>query len=127
MADGHLIKIEDNVIIAFDILLKLHYCFYVEFASDVINFYDFITSCIMKYQKPKGCSITLDTTLQNVSLKENDEKYVITGLYFSIFPCSHTKNFIIILTVTIRFRLKNVKFKKLIIRTDSAAVALRNS
>jgi len=49
---------------------------------------------------------------------------VITGLYFSLlFPCSHTKNVIIILTVTMRFRLKNMKFKKLIIRTDSAAVA----
>jgi len=52
---------------------------------------------------------------------------VITELYFSIFPCFHTKNVIIILTVTMRSRLKNMKFKKLIIRIDSAAVALRNS
>jgi len=59
---------------AFDILLKLHYCFYVEFASDLINFYDFITGCIMKCQKSKGYSIALDITLQNITLKENDER-----------------------------------------------------
>lgn len=98
MADGHLIQIGDNAIIAFDILLKLHYCFDVEFASDLVNFYDFITGCIMKLHKPKGCSIALETTLQNVMLKENDERYVITGLYFFIFYIIFifhiTKNFI---------------------------------
>jgi len=40
MADDHLIKVGDNAIIAFDILLKLDYYFYVEFASDLINFYN---------------------------------------------------------------------------------------
>jgi len=85
MADNSLIQIGDNAIIAFDILLKLHYCFDVEFASDLVNFYDFITGCIMKLHKPKGCSIALETTLQNVTLKENDERYVITGLY--VFIC----------------------------------------
>jgi len=50
---------------------------------------------------------------------------VITRLYFSTFPCSHTKNYImIILTVTMRSTLKNMK---LIIRMDSAIVALRNN
>ena len=85
-ADGHLIQIGDNAIIAFDILLKLHYCFDVEFASDLVNFYDFLTDCIMKLHKPKGCSIALQTTLQNITLKRNDERYVIIGLIF-IFLC----------------------------------------
>jgi len=74
MADGHLIQIGDNAIIAFDILIKLHYCFKVEFASDLVNFYDFITGCVMKLHTPKGCSIALETTLQNVTLNENDER-----------------------------------------------------
>lgn len=74
IADGHLIQIGDNAIIAFDILIKLHCCFNVEFASDLVNFYDFITGCVMKLHTPKGCSIALETTLQNVTLNENDER-----------------------------------------------------
>ncbi|XP_024892756.1 uncharacterized protein LOC112467998 [Temnothorax curvispinosus] len=73
MTDGHLIQVGANAIIAFDILLKLHYCFDVDFASDLVNFYDFITACVMQLHQPKGCSIALETTLQNVTLKENDE------------------------------------------------------
>ncbi|RLU16230.1 hypothetical protein DMN91_011990 [Ooceraea biroi] len=41
---------------------------------NLVNFYDFITGCIMKLHKPKGCSIALDTTLQNITLNENDEE-----------------------------------------------------
>lgn len=89
VADGHLIQIGENAIIAFDILLKLHYCFDVEFASDLVNYYDFITGCIMKLQKPKGCCIALETTLQNITLKETDERYVINRCnnFFFIFLC----------------------------------------
>lgn len=121
MVDGHLIQIGDNAIIAFDILLKLHYCFDVEFASDFANFYDFKTGCVMKLHIPKGCSIALETTLQNITLKENDERYVILlyenderyviilcvwTKYFLMFPLltKCTTNFIIILIVMMRAR-----------------------
>jgi len=54
VADDHLIQIEDNAIIAFNILLKLHYCFDVEFTSNLVNFYDFITGCMNETSKTKS-------------------------------------------------------------------------
>jgi hypothetical protein len=43
-ADGHLISVSDDPMVAFDILVKLHYCFDIHFAPDlIINFYYFST------------------------------------------------------------------------------------
>jgi len=66
-ADDHLIEIGNNGLQAFDILLKLHYCFDVHFAADLVNFYDFITGCILNLVQPKTYSVAFDTTLKNLS------------------------------------------------------------
>lgn len=66
-ADDHLIEIGNNGLQAFDILLKLHYCFDVQFSADLINFYDFITGCILHLVQPKACCVAFDVTLKNLS------------------------------------------------------------
>jgi len=70
-ADDHLIEIGSNGLQAFDILLKLHYCFDVHFAADLVNFYDFITGCVLNLVQPKACSVAFDTTLKNLSTNTN--------------------------------------------------------
>jgi len=57
-ADDHLIEIGSNAykrLQAFDILLKLHYCFDVHFAADLVNFYDFITGWVLNLVQSKAC------------------------------------------------------------------------
>lgn len=66
-ADDHLIEIGSNGLQAFDILLKLHYCFDIHFSADLINFYNFITGCILQLIQPKACCIAFDVTLKNLS------------------------------------------------------------
>lgn len=70
-ADDHLIEIGNNGLQAFDILLKLHYCFDVHFSTDLINFYDFITGCILHLVQPKACCVAFDVTLKNLSTEKN--------------------------------------------------------
>ncbi|OXU23505.1 hypothetical protein TSAR_003224 [Trichomalopsis sarcophagae] len=66
--EGHLIHIGDDAMLAFDVLLKLHYCFDMPFASDLVCFYDFITGCVLRLHEPKGCCVALNSTLSNVTL-----------------------------------------------------------
>ncbi|XP_018362717.1 PREDICTED: uncharacterized protein LOC108760928 [Trachymyrmex cornetzi] len=66
--DENLISVGDDPIIAFDILVKLHYCFDVQFASDLLTFYDFITGCIMGLNIPGASCRALHTTLCNITL-----------------------------------------------------------
>lgn len=66
-ADNHLIEIGYNGLEAFDILLKLHYCFDVHFSADLVNFYDFITGCILHLVQPKACCVAFDVTLKNLT------------------------------------------------------------
>lgn len=66
--DENLISVGDNPIFAFDILVKLHYCFDVQFASDLLTFYDFITGCIMGLNIPGASCRALHTTLCNITL-----------------------------------------------------------
>lgn len=70
-ADGHVIDVGDNAVAAFDVLFKLHYCFNIEFALDLTPFYNFIAGCIFRLQEPKGCCVSLQASLSNVTL-END-------------------------------------------------------
>lgn len=65
-ADDHLIEISNNGLQAFDILLKLHYCFDIQFSADLVNFYDFITGCVLHLVEPKACCAALDVTLKNL-------------------------------------------------------------
>lgn len=67
-ADDHLIEIGSNGLQAFDILLKLHYCFDVHFSADLANFYDFITGCVLHLVEPKACCRAFDVTLKNLSI-----------------------------------------------------------
>jgi len=66
--DGNLISVGNDPIIAFDILVKLHYCFDVHFASDLLTFYDFITGCIMSLNEPGANCRALHATLCNIIL-----------------------------------------------------------
>lgn len=85
-ADGQLIPVGSNGLRAFDILLKLHYCFGVKFAPDLVNFYDFITGCIMKLNTPKSCSIALSATLNNVALsnEKGDDTTIHRYAFFTL-------------------------------------------
>lgn len=47
-ADSMLIAVGENSMKAFDLLFKMHYVFNLEYASELINFYDFIESCIVQ-------------------------------------------------------------------------------
>ncbi|XP_033212334.1 uncharacterized protein LOC117169933 [Belonocnema kinseyi] len=75
-ADGMLIDVGSNAVTAMDILIKLHYCFYVQFAHDLEFFYNFITSQIMEMSDPKArtCCIVLNLSLQHVVLSSTSEK-----------------------------------------------------
>lgn len=68
-ADDHLIDNGSNGLQAFDILLKLHYCFNIHFSPDLINFYNFITGCVLHLVQPKACCVALDTTLKNLPIE----------------------------------------------------------
>lgn len=66
-ADTHIIPVGNNVITAMDILVKLHYCFDVQFEPQLANFYNFITGCLMSLSKPKSCSVSLHESLRHSS------------------------------------------------------------
>lgn len=66
-----MIEIRYNGLEAFDILLQLHYCFNVQFSTDLINFYDFITGCILHLVQPKACCVAFDVTLKNLVTEGN--------------------------------------------------------
>lgn len=68
-----LIRVGENPIVGFDILLKMHLCYKIKFSQDLVNFYDFITGCVLRLRTPKGCSIALSTTLANLKLADDKE------------------------------------------------------
>lgn len=65
-ADSMLIAVGKNSMKAFDLLFKMHYVFNLEYASELINFYDFIESCIVQLHPPRACCDALNTSLMNL-------------------------------------------------------------
>lgn len=60
--DGNAIPVGVNALVAFDILLKLYYCFDIEYSADLKNFWDHITNVVMEMNQPKGCCAALSVT-----------------------------------------------------------------
>lgn len=70
-ADGKSISVGSNALIAFDILVKMHYCFDLKFAADLDLFYNFITTIVMQMDgEVKSSCSSLDSCLQNISSME---------------------------------------------------------
>lgn len=47
-ADDHLISVGNDSLVAFEVLIKMHYIFDLKFAADLESFYNFIVSCVMQ-------------------------------------------------------------------------------
>lgn len=75
--DQHVFSVGHPSMRAIDILIKTHYVFDVKFSSDLVNFYNFITGCIMNIDEPTMCCNALNTTLWNI----NRTRCVCTYIY----------------------------------------------
>ena len=60
------IYIGRNILDAFDILIKTHYAFNLEFAAELNLFYNFITSCIMNIGSSKPTASSLNQSWTNI-------------------------------------------------------------
>lgn len=70
-ADKYKIAVGSNIMIAFDILVKMHYVFDLKLAPDLEIFYNFITCKVMNLDTTaRSCSDAFDTTLLHVDLDE---------------------------------------------------------
>lgn len=69
--DNHKILVGDNIMVAFDTMVKLHYIFDVKFAPDLEFFYNFITSIVMDINNdPKNVCSAFNTTLQYLNFND---------------------------------------------------------
>ncbi|KAJ8672772.1 hypothetical protein QAD02_004032 [Eretmocerus hayati] len=66
-ADGHVIPVGRDSLKAFDVLLKLHYCFDICFAPDLVMFYDFLSNIVMEMSEARSYNIDFNTRLNNIT------------------------------------------------------------
>ncbi|KAJ8679463.1 hypothetical protein QAD02_015250 [Eretmocerus hayati] len=66
-ADGHVIPVGQDSLKAFDVLLKLHYCFEICFAPDLVMFYDFLSNIVMEMSEARSHNIDFNTSLNNIT------------------------------------------------------------
>ncbi|KAJ8665303.1 hypothetical protein QAD02_006965 [Eretmocerus hayati] len=78
-ADIDLISVGSCSLKAFDIFVKMHYCFDVHFAPDLEIFYNFVSAIVMKMEnvEARPASTTFDTTLRSIQDSHLQDKNFI--------------------------------------------------
>ncbi|XP_008211964.1 uncharacterized protein LOC103317050 [Nasonia vitripennis] len=73
-ADNYKIAVGSHIIIAFDILVKMHYVFDLQFSPDLEIFYNFIVSKVMGLDTTaRSCCDAFDTTLLHLEEQTLDD------------------------------------------------------
>ncbi|KAJ8681995.1 hypothetical protein QAD02_017787 [Eretmocerus hayati] len=68
LMDGKTILIGEGTLSTFELLVKIHYIFHIEFCEQLEDFFNFVTSFFMEVGKPTTTNASLNISLNNVEI-----------------------------------------------------------